>query len=385
MDKTNGSRMLVMDILHYIEYNLKDENYLFLDANIHNNDRSLQPIIEIIEKKKPKVIFFNYPTECSIEWLVNWVGDDDLNINGIFNRDFFKLEKLLDDIDAKFYLILGGQNVSLHKNYHDGNTPLKRFKILYWPTYLITHTWVGLQNSFILHNDLKDKFKTPEQLSIDKKFDYLYINLNNKSRYHRCLMMDKLCENNLMKLGLNSWNLLSTDGMGSITDLDVVYESFDFKCWEEKKINIDDYRIDKDIVDEYTKKLLQPNALISLVTETFHRTNFITEKTFRPILLEQPFIVLGGKNQNKELINLGFELYDEIFDYTFDSEDSLEKRAQGIIDNFLKIKDENYYEVYEQLLPKIKRNKKRIIQLYNNDTFNPYLNFFNFWEIFYGI
>ena len=133
-------------------------------------------------------------------------------------------------------------------------------------------------------------------------------------------------------------------------------------------MNIDDYKIDSTIVDEYSKKLLQPNALISLVTETFHRTNFITEKTFRPIFLEQPFIVLGGKNQNKELLNLGFELYDEIFDYSFDSDDSLENRVQGVIDNLNRIKDRNYYELYEELLPKIKRNKNRIVEIYYNDT-----------------
>jgi hypothetical protein len=244
---------------------------------------------------------------------------------------------------------------------------------------------MGLLNSYIDYQNLKEKFNNPQHLSIDKKFDYLYINLNNKSRYHRCLMMEKLCENNLMDIGLNSWNMLSTEYLGCVSDLNITYSNFDFKCWEEKKINIDDYKIDNTIVEEYSKKLLQPNALIALVTETYYRTNFITEKTFRPILLEQPFIVLGGKHQNKELTNLGFELYDEIFDYSFDSDDSLENRVQGIIDNLNRIKDRNYYELYEQLSPKIKRNKNRIVELYYNDTYNPYLKFFNFWDIFYGI
>lgn len=377
--------MLVRDILHYFEYNLKDEKYLYLDTNIHRDDRSLKPIIDIIKEKRPKHIFFNYPTECSIEWLTNWVGDDAKDVQGVFNPDFFILDSLLDNINANFYLILGGQNVQIHKNYHDENTPLKRFKILYWPTYLITHTYIGLENSFIQHHNLKDVYKSPKFLSIQKKFDFLYINLNNKSRYHRCLMMDKLCENNLMDVGLNSWNMLSTEYLGCISDLNITYESFNFNCWEEKKINLDDYKIDKTMVDEYSRKLLQPNALIALVTETYHRTNFITEKTFRPIFLEQPFIVLGAKNQNKELLNLGFELYDEIFDYSFDSQDSLEKRVQGVIDNLNRIKDEDYYKLYELLTPKIKRNKDRILELYNNDIYNPYLKFFDFWNIFYGI
>jgi hypothetical protein len=378
--------MLVNDILNYLQFKLKNDNYLFLDTDVHRDgDRTLKPIIKIIKEKKPKVVFFHQPTECSVEWLTEWFVSDDTTIKGVFNPEFFVLDETLNDINANFYLILGGQNVHIHKNYHEEFTPLKRFKILYWPSYLITHTWMGIQNSFILHHDLKHKYNTPQHISIDKKFDYLYINLNNKSRYHRCLMMEKLCENNLMSYGLNSWNKLSNEYYGAISDLYITYGSFNFKCWEERVINIDNYGIDKTIVDEYTKELIQPNALFALVTETYHRTNFITEKTFRPILLEQPFIVLGGKNQNYELLNLGFELYDEVFDYSFDLEDSLEKRVDGVINNLLRLKNQDYYEIYETLLPKIKRNKKRMVELYYNDTFNPYLKFFDFWNIFYGI
>lgn len=377
--------MLAKDILHYIEFNLKDKKYLFLNTDIHIDDPTVKPIIDVIKEKKPKITFFNFPTECTINWLTEYNGSDNVNSNGLFNPDLIKLDEILEDIGGKFYLILGGQDVRQHKNYHDENTILKNFKILYWPTYLITHTWNGLRDSFILHHNLKEKYNTPQHLSIDKNFSYLYINLNNKSRYHRCLMMEKLCENNLMDDGLNSWNMLSTEYYGCISDLNLTYNTFEFKCWDEKKINVDDFKMDTQIVDEYSKKLLQPNALIALVTETFYRTNFITEKTYRPILLEQPFICLGGKNQNRELIKLGFELYDEIFDYSFDSEESLEKRVDGIIHNLNKIKGRDYNEIYEILKPKIKRNKARLVNLYYNDTFNPYLNFFNFWELFYGI
>ena len=377
--------MLVNDILNYLQLKLKNDDFLFLDNDVHKNDRTLKPIIEIVKEKKPKLIFFHFPTECTINWLTEYVEDSGSLVDVVFNPDFFILEDLLESIDANFYLILGGQNVHIHKNYHDDLTPLKRFKILYWPTYLVTHTWMGVQNSLILHHDLKNKFNTPQHISIENKFDYLYINLNNKSRYHRCLMMDKLCENDLMKYGLNSWNNLSTEYLGAISDLYITYTDFEFKCWEEKIMNVDGFKIDKTIVDEYTKNLIEPNALFALVTETFHRTNFITEKTFRPILLEQPFIVLGGVSQNHELLNLGFELYDEVFDYSFDLEESLEKRVMGVVDNLNRNKDKNYYDLYELLLPKIKRNKQRLVEIYYNDTLNPYHKFFDFWNIFYGI
>jgi hypothetical protein len=142
-------------------------------------------------------------------------------------------------------------------------------------------------------------------------------------------------------------------------------------------IKIDSYRDSEKIhTDEYSPLLTQPNALIELVSETSKEVAFITEKTFRPILLEQPFICLGAVNQNLDLVKYGFELYDEIFDYSFDSKPNLEDRIKGIIENLNKIKDEDYYQLYNLLEPKIKRNKERMFSLLENDPFNPYIGLY---------
>ena len=128
--------------------------------------------------------------------------------------------------------------------------------------------------------------------------------------------------------------------------------------------------------DEYSSKLIEPNALIELVSETSAEVTFITEKTLRPIFLEQPFICLGAPNQNLDLLKYGFELYDEIFDYSFDSQPNIEDRINGIIENLNKIKDEDYYQLYKLLEPKIKRNKERMFSLLENDPFNPYIDLY---------
>jgi len=113
-----------------------------------------------------------------------------------------------------------------------------------------------------------------------------------------------------------------------------------------------------------------------LVSETSAEVTFITEKTLRPIFLEQPFICLGASNQNLGLLKYGFELYDEIFDYSFDSKPDIKDRIDGIIENLNKIKDEDYYQIYKLLEPKIKRNKERMFSLLENDPFNPYINLY---------
>jgi len=59
-----------------------------------------------------------------------------------------------------------------------------------------------------------------------------------------------------------------------------------------------------------------------LVLEATIDTLFITEKTWKPIVFKKPFLVYGGKGIHTKLKELGFELYEELFDYSFDNSDS---------------------------------------------------------------
>ena len=139
---------------------------------------------------------------------------------------------------------------------------------------------------------LHTKFKDVRGLEIEKKFDYLYVNYNNKPRLHRCMLVDELFRTKLNEFGRISWNQLTTSRPDNVSDLLGIY-TYEFKCWKEEYINIDSYRDSEKIyADEYSPLLTRPNALIELVSETSKEVAFITEKTFRPILLEQPFICL---------------------------------------------------------------------------------------------
>ena len=361
--------------------NLDNKDFLFLDTNINSNDTSLKPIIEIIKNKKPKDVVYHLPTECTIPWISDCYYPIPLNISGdlLLDRenykftlpeDFVELEKTLIENHTNFYLILGGDKPELFNYMYDFK--IKNFEILFYPTYLIFHTYVGVRNMLLLHT----KFKDVRGLEIEKKFDYLFINYNNKPRLHRCMLMDELHRTRLSDVGRMSWNKLMIDWPQNISDVLGNY-TYEFKHWEEKHLDLDSYGNQEKIhTDEFSPFLIQPNALIELVSETSAEVTFITEKTFRPILLEQPFICLGAVNQNLDLVKYGFELYDEIFDYSFDSKPNLEDRIKGIIENLNKIKDEDYYQLYNLLEPKIKRNKERMFSLLENDPFNPYIRLY---------
>ena len=363
--------------------NLVNKDFLFLDTDINSSDWSLKPIINIILEKKPKDVVYHLPTECTLDWLsycyypvpLNSSNDPSFNSENYkfsLPQDFLDLEKVLVENNINFYLILGADKPEIFKYLYDLSTKVKNFEILFYPTYLIFHTYVGVRNMLLLHT----KFKDVRGLEIEKKFDYLYINYNNKPRLHRCMLVDELFRTKLNEFGRISWNQLTTVRPDNLSDLLGIY-TYEFKCWKEEYINIDSYRDSEKIhTDEFSPLLIQPNALIELVSETSKEVAFITEKTFRPILLEQPFICLGAPNQNLDLLKYGFELYDEIFDYSFDSKPDIKDRIDGIIENLNKIKDKDYYQLYNLLEPKIKRNKERMFSLLENDPFNPYINLY---------
>lgn len=364
--------MLAKDYLGYFYHHHNNGKCLFIDRTINHSDLTLKPIIDLILEKKPECIIYSYQTETSVEWLSRcYNGHKDFTIH----PEFFELENILLQNNCNFYLVLGSHYPELYKPFENS---IKNFKILYWPTYLISHTYNGLKDLYLSPRGLDGPLNV-ENLSVKANFNKLYLNLNNKSRYHRCLMMDQLYYNNLFEFGINSWNQ-KTDECG-LNDILINEDlAFTFKHWQEKYMNVDGYRIKEyGFIDEYTDMITEPNCFMSLVGESSMYIPFVTEKTYRPILLKHPFLCFGAKNQNKEIIKYGFELYDEIFDYEFDSKDNINDRISGIIENLNNLKEKNYYDLHKKIEPKLEYNKNLALKIWENcenDEFNPYVEFY---------
>lgn len=60
------------------------------------------------------------------------------------------------------------------------------------------------------------------------------------------------------------------------------------------------------------------NFFIDIVSESSTDVLYFTEKTVRPIVFGKPFILLGAPGANKRLRELGFQLFDELFDYSLE-------------------------------------------------------------------
>ena len=57
------------------------------------------------------------------------------------------------------------------------------------------------------------------------------------------------------------------------------------------------------------------DCFIDIVSESSTDVQYFTEKTVRPLVFGKPFILVGAPGANNRLKELGFQLFDELFDY----------------------------------------------------------------------
>lgn len=303
----------------------------------HTNygEKSLKIIVDDILKYKPKDVFYFT------------IGEWDLP-QAIPDDDFKELEKVCVEYNVQFYVLLGGME---HSYYISHRYPKNNFNILRWPTYCLHDVYFAL-----VHHDYNDI----ETLRTEVDFNYLFDLYNNIPHHHRCLLMDELEHYDLLKDGIVTWNQIND-----------TYSNYDFKYWKQKLIVLDDDFLLDGKRNEYTKNLLKHSAFCTIIPESTVNHIDYTEKTYRTIMLEKPYIGLGKAKHNKWFTKLGFELYDEIFDYSLDHSPVLERRVESIVDSIKRLRGKNLQELHELVQPKIKRNKKRALDLIERDEFIP--------------
>jgi hypothetical protein len=302
------------------------------DLLVLENDLDVTEMISKIKYHKPKkILYFNV---CEFELNIGFVGLE-------------QLENILWGTDIKMYVLLGGMDNGVYRSRESKNV-----EYWFWPTVELSQTFDALKNFN----------KSVYDIKVTQPFEKLYLNYTNNPKPNRCMLIDALCKENLFDYGVNTWNkIVNTNET----------RKFDFSCFEERIIKCDDFTDDGNKINPFIESITQTKTLINLVTESSTDYYLFSEKVWKPILTEQPFIILGAKHQNKLLKKLNFELYDEIFDYSFDNEDSLEKRVTGVIENLKSLKDKDYDYLYKKIYKKIKKNKQQAMDIVTNIPFIP--------------
>ena len=106
-------------------------------------------------------------------------------------------------------------------------------------------------------------------------------------------------------------------------------------------------------------------------------TLFVTEKTFKPIAFQHPFVVCGMKGTLQFLKDNGFETYSNIFDESYDQLDFFEDRLDVIYNNIIEFNKEKYSDPLTE--QKIRHNYNRfydrsaVLAGVNTDLIDPML------------
>lgn len=199
----------------------------------------------------------------------------------------------------------------------------------------------------------------------------VYICYNNNPKFERALLVDELAKRSLLQHGIVTFKYptqVAHEHRGSRN-----FEGWKYhdgtRLYDEEDFELNS--LQKFTPNYYPKSYF--SGFIDLVTESSCIPNnfFLTEKTMKSIGALKPFICLANPHYHKFLSEeYGLELYDELFDYTFDTVDDLDKRIELIVDNIeriVQIYNSDYRdEIYTKLTPKLLRNKQRMIDYGKN-------------------
>ena len=100
-----------------------------------------------------------------------------------------------------------------------------------------------------------------------------------------------------------------------------------------------------------------------------------TEKTFKAIYYELPFMVVGVPEILRGLKSLGFETFPELFDESYDGPNTIQVRRdiyKRNIENIMTMSHSELHDIYysDAIQQKLKHNKQRFYSLLEDDKFN---------------
>jgi hypothetical protein len=219
----------------------------------------------------------------------------------------------------------------------------------FWNTY-----WFNWGSACLLGSKIDHRIYEPDIT----QFKHSFISLNNRRHIHRCIFIDELAKNNLLDKGIVTWtNFLNEN------------PDYKFNYFHGNQILLDDDFINK--LDSFLLPIEWHQSLFHVVTEATHEAAFPSEKTTIPILMKKPFIVFSCVDFHKMLSDLGFKLYDEIIDYSFDSEPDIKIRAEKFMKNVVSITKLDIQTTYNLLKPKLLYNYNRAIEIIKSKDLIP--------------
>jgi hypothetical protein len=338
----------------YPELKKYEQKILFIFAGMHTefsfNDVKEKDLINLINKEyskgKTKVIFLNLDET-------------------IISRSIDTIHKILDKIKISykdiFYACSGLDAYKGYKSYikEKYETPIN----------------IIVLNKFETNNcELQFPLEHIEYVIENKP--KLFLCLNRIPRAHRLILFSKIVKNNLLDKSYCSFLYDSNAENENIKWYFKDEEDYKWYVAKKNKIpiilntppEINGCKIEHDDLFYYR------NSYFSLVTETLFfnaldnrdsftriESRFISEKTFKPIILKHPFILISKYKSLEFLKSIGYKTFSNVFDETYDTiyDDDLRLEAvEKEIIRLSKIKNKDWLLMQKEIKPIVDHNYK---------------------------
>lgn len=284
--------------------------------------------IDIETQKPDRVVFL-----CETEWHYRELTPE---FAEIFNRNNVELIVTYCTFPSEYY--------DKPKSYFN------RMQIVNWGTYWFNWSMICSIGNRLDFNVKYDSFKYP------------YISMMNRNHYHRCLMIDELARNNLLDSGIVTWHKFPNKSGSS-------NEIYPMKYYDDSIRTLGDEFVTK--LDSFLMPDQYHESFLDVIVESTIDVTCISEKTCLPILYKKPFVLLSNPGYHKQLVDLGFQLYDEIIDYSFDSEPDVHKRAYTVSEIVKDICKRDVNELYKLIKPKADYNYENYMKVMRDPKYVP--------------
>ena len=318
----------------------------------------------LIRKKIQNVIFLiddvfrlNYDDPS-----YSWISTKPVEQNFI-NSSFCEIDIIKD--------ILKSCNIKNYKTHHCEKIPVKLKKSL--------GIKIGYYDLFL--SEWTSRFKgLASTIPSNHNFDYKVSCLNHRADIHRTVITSLFCENSQFFYTMCSQ--LDYDYL--LNNKDIPLDEFDDEFKNLIKSKIDQF---------YTKPLISfddsninynyktqnsilnytaiQNSFVNLTNETKFYTslNYISEKSFKPIIARRPFIMVGPPENLKFLKSWGFKTFDKWWDESYDLESDHHERIKKIyklVNYILSLDKDTLANILEEMNPILEYNYQLFLKFNSN-------------------
>jgi len=250
----------------------------------------------------------------------------------------------------------------------------KHISIIYKPYlfgFLVDH-YKDIKDNDIEHNGSVIGLLTPKEYleTIKNKF-FLSYNKNTTKSFRIQLILwlikngiidDTYVSILIKNENFNREQLRSTEP--ELYDLIAYYNKFDGMGFNILDWNYPEVKNDVFSNLKYTTKSHYADTLFNIISETSFETDStnLTEKSFKAFANSHPFLIIGDVGSNELVRSFGFELYDDLVDYSFDSISERDKRlneALKQIRNVYSIGKDGIIDWYKNNIDKIEYNRNK--------------------------